>query len=164
MKFYYASSINDFNPHDINNINEKIITHLKQFGVVLNEELLRKTTYKKGTPGQLHEKIHDRQIEWLKKANVVIAEVSVPSLSVGYEIGIAEEMGKPVLCLFKESDEKLPEMIKDSDSLHCMKYYYSDDTLQIIDKFIERIDRETMKVRSIKDISHDTFHHLITGD
>ena len=31
--------------------------------------------------------IHDRDVEWLHEADVVVAEVTQPSLGVGYEIG-----------------------------------------------------------------------------
>lgn len=34
---------------------------------------------------------------------VLIAEVTQPSLGVGYEIGRAMERGKPILCLFRPS-------------------------------------------------------------
>ena len=36
--------------------------------------------------------IHDRDVEWLHQADVVVAEVTQPSLGVGYEIGIYDCM------------------------------------------------------------------------
>jgi 2'-deoxynucleoside 5'-phosphate N-hydrolase len=50
--------------------------------------------------------IHDRDIAWLKSADVIIAEVSTPSLGVGYELGRAVDMGKPILCLYQMNEEK----------------------------------------------------------
>uniref|UniRef100_A0A8C2Y0N5 2'-deoxynucleoside 5'-phosphate N-hydrolase 1 n=1 Tax=Capra hircus TaxID=9925 RepID=A0A8C2Y0N5_CAPHI len=44
--------------------------------------------------------IHDRDLAWLQQADVVVAEVTQPSLGVGYELGWAVALHKPVLCLF----------------------------------------------------------------
>ncbi len=38
--------------------------------------------------------------------SVLVAEVTQPSLGVGYEIGRAVAMGKPILCLFRPSADK----------------------------------------------------------
>jgi hypothetical protein len=45
-------------------------------------------------------------MSWLKEADVIVAEVSTPSLGVGYEIGKAEDMGKRILCLYKNKKIK----------------------------------------------------------
>jgi 2'-deoxynucleoside 5'-phosphate N-hydrolase len=40
--------------------------------------------------------------EWIKSADCMVAEVSHPSISVGYEISLAYNLGKPVLILYDE--------------------------------------------------------------
>ncbi|KAB0337781.1 hypothetical protein FD755_025470, partial [Muntiacus reevesi] len=45
--------------------------------------------------------IHDRDLAWLQQADAVVAEVTQPSLGVGYELGRAVALHKPVLCLFR---------------------------------------------------------------
>ncbi len=47
------------------------------------------------------EQIYSRDIEWLRACDCVIAEVSNPSLGVGYEICYALRIDKPVLCLYQ---------------------------------------------------------------
>ncbi|KAM7229196.1 hypothetical protein CapIbe_019312 [Capra ibex] len=47
-----------------------------------------------------HKLIHDQDLAWLQQADVVVAEVTQPSLGVGYELGWAVALHKPVLCLF----------------------------------------------------------------
>ena len=42
--------------------------------------------------------IHDRDLAWLKEADCLVAEVTTPSLGVGFEIGKATEWGLRVLC------------------------------------------------------------------
>lgn len=57
--------------------------------------------------------IYTRDIAMINEADVVIAEVTNPSLGVGYELGYAENLNKPILCLFDESsDRNLSAMIK----------------------------------------------------
>jgi nucleoside 2-deoxyribosyltransferase len=43
--------------------------------------------------------VYDRDVAWIRACDALIAEVSVPSHGVGYEIGLALEAGKQVLCL-----------------------------------------------------------------
>lgn len=45
--------------------------------------------------------IHDRDMGWLRSADVVVAEATVPSLEVGYEIAQAPALGQPLLVLFR---------------------------------------------------------------
>jgi len=54
--------------------------------------------------------VYDRDVRWIAAADVLIAEVSVPSHGVGYEIGYALGAGKPVLCLSQQG-RKVSKMI-----------------------------------------------------
>ncbi|KAM7385963.1 hypothetical protein PAMP_001997 [Pampus punctatissimus] len=47
--------------------------------------------------------IHNRDMDWLGQSDVIVAEVTQPSLGVGYELGRAVDMKKRVLCLFRPS-------------------------------------------------------------
>lgn len=47
--------------------------------------------------------ILERDMQWLSQAQVVVAEVTQPSLGVGFEIARAITLNKPVLCLFRPS-------------------------------------------------------------
>jgi 2'-deoxynucleoside 5'-phosphate N-hydrolase len=42
--------------------------------------------------------VYSRDVAWIRAADALIAEVSTPSHGVGYEIGYALGLGKPVLC------------------------------------------------------------------
>jgi nucleoside 2-deoxyribosyltransferase len=65
-------------------------SHLVQSDVIQNEREL--------TP----QEVYNRDTAWIKNCDVLIAEVSTPSHGVGYEIGFALNIGKPVLCLYSE--------------------------------------------------------------
>jgi nucleoside 2-deoxyribosyltransferase len=66
-------------------------SHLAQSDVMENERKL--------TP----QDVYERDVNWIKNCDVLIAEVSVPSHGVGYEIGFALNIGKPVLCLYQNT-------------------------------------------------------------
>jgi nucleoside 2-deoxyribosyltransferase len=48
------------------------------------------------------DEVYARDIAWLRACEVLIAEVSMPSHGVGYEIGFSLGLGKPVLALYQE--------------------------------------------------------------
>ena len=54
--------------------------------------------------------VYGRDVAWIRACDVVIAEVSVPSHGVGYEIGFSLGLGKPVLALYQDS-RKVSKMI-----------------------------------------------------
>ena len=54
--------------------------------------------------------VYARDVAWIRNCDVLIAEVSIPSHGVGYEIGFALGLGKPVLALYRE-DRKVSKMI-----------------------------------------------------
>ena len=54
--------------------------------------------------------VYERDVNWIKNCDVLIAEVSVPSHGVGYEIGYALAIQKPVLCIHKK-ERRLSKMI-----------------------------------------------------
>jgi len=119
LKIYFSGSIrggrNDARMyHDL-------IEYLKTFGKVLTEHIgrLDLVDEREIPPCQ----IHDRDLTWLKSCDVIIAEVSTPSLGVGYELGRAVEMGKPILCLYRKADDKrLSGMISGSPGIVTVVY------------------------------------------
>jgi nucleoside 2-deoxyribosyltransferase len=44
--------------------------------------------------------VYERDTNWIRACDALIAEVSIPSHGVGYEIGFALGLGKPVLTLY----------------------------------------------------------------
>lgn len=54
--------------------------------------------------------VYERDVNWIRACDVLIAEVSVPSHGVGYEVGFALGIGKPVLALY-QAGRKVSKMI-----------------------------------------------------
>ncbi|XP_055261932.1 2'-deoxynucleoside 5'-phosphate N-hydrolase 1-like [Moschus berezovskii] len=92
----------------------RIVSRLRRFGVVLTEHVAAAELDESGEEAAGGDKlIHDRDLAWLQQADVVVAEVTQPSLGVGYELGRAVALHKPVLCLFRpQSGRVLSAMIR----------------------------------------------------
>lgn len=84
--------------------------------------------------------VYDRDVAWIQACDTLIAEVSVPSHGVGYEIGFALEQGKQVLCLAKEGIP-VSKMITGNSHPALQVHSYRDitDGLAIMREYLERI-------------------------
>jgi nucleoside 2-deoxyribosyltransferase len=81
--------------------------------------------------------IHDRDLQWIMESDLVVAEVTVPSLGVGYEIGRAVHLGKPALCLFSAASEQpLSAMIAGCSEVELVRYKQIDELHDRIKKFV----------------------------
>jgi nucleoside 2-deoxyribosyltransferase len=54
--------------------------------------------------------VYARDITWIRECDVLIAEISMPSHGVGYEIAFSLGLGKPVLALYQKN-RKISKMI-----------------------------------------------------
>jgi nucleoside 2-deoxyribosyltransferase len=120
MTIYFAGSISGGRGDQA--IYRQIIDLLKQHGVVLTEHFGDVTLTSAGE-NLADCAIHDRDLEWLRRADVLVAEVTTPSLGVGYEIGRAVEWGKRVICLYRPSDQRrLSGMIAGCAGVEVLEY------------------------------------------
>jgi nucleoside 2-deoxyribosyltransferase len=69
--------------------------------------------------------VYDRDVTWIRACDVLIAEVSVPSHGVGYEIGFALSEGKRVLCL-AQAGTAVSKMITGNPHPALQVKYYRD--------------------------------------
>jgi nucleoside 2-deoxyribosyltransferase len=104
---------------------EKIIKLIQHHGKVLTEHLGDDAVIQNKDRILSDREIHDRDLQWIVESDLLVAEVTIPSLGVGYEIGRAFEMGKPILCLFNtESNQTLSAMIAGIEGMKVL--YYKD--------------------------------------
>ncbi len=129
MKIYFAVSIRGGRAQA--KVYPEIVEILKSLGHEVLTRMFAKQDIgeNEGTdPDKSSEYIHQRDIKWLEEADVVVAEVTQPSLGVGYEIACAEGMGKKVVCLFwDQPDVKLSAMIDGSPKNSVIHYKNTDD-------------------------------------
>jgi nucleoside 2-deoxyribosyltransferase len=69
--------------------------------------------------------VYERDVAWIRACDALIAEVSVPSHGVGYEIGFALSVGKPVLCL-AQAGITVSKMITGNPHTALQVKYYRD--------------------------------------
>jgi nucleoside 2-deoxyribosyltransferase len=77
--------------------------------------------------------VYSRDAAWIRACDLLIAEVSVPSHGVGYEIGFALGLGKQVLAVY-QSGRKVSKMISGNPdtNLHMLEYRNLDEAVQEI--------------------------------
>lgn len=138
MKIYFAGSIRG--GRDDLDIYIKIINYLKNFGEVLTEHIGEPSLTSFGENHTTDESIHDRDMEWLENCDILIAEVTNPSMGVGYEIGRAIERGKKVICLYRKHGNKgkrLSAMIGGCKDVINEEYDNLESVKRIIDEYLK---------------------------
>lgn len=81
--------------------------------------------------------IHDRDYRWLQKADLVIAEITNPSLGVGAELADAVWLGIPVLAVYKrEYEHEISAYIRGKPGVVCRAYIDTADLKEIIREFL----------------------------
>ena len=61
--------------------------------------------------------VYERDVKWIRECDALVAEVSVPSHGVGYEVGYALQIRKPVLCIHDQSRRVSKMITGNSDPL-----------------------------------------------
>jgi hypothetical protein len=134
MKIYFAGSIRGGREDAA--LYFEIIGYLKNFGEVLTEHVGDAGLLAADDDGLSDSYIHERDVEWLQSAEVLVAEVTTVSMGVGYEIGRAVEAGKKVLCLFRPGAGKhLSAMIAGCPALTLVYYHTLEEMQSAIDTF-----------------------------
>jgi hypothetical protein len=88
--------------------------------------------------------IYKRDLKWIDGSRLMIAEISGPSLGVGFEIAYAIFQRKiPVLALVNSGVENISAMLSGCDSplLTISEYKNMDDMKRIVTEFINNINK-----------------------
>ncbi len=134
MKIFFAGSIRG--GRQLIPTYQYIIGFLKSHDqVVMSEHVASKDLEK--TEAKMSEKdIFEKDINWIKEADCVIAEITVPSIGVGYEICHAVTLGKPVLCLY-EKGAKASAMVLGNENVTAKQYSCKEELEPILLDFIQ---------------------------
>jgi 2'-deoxynucleoside 5'-phosphate N-hydrolase len=133
-KIYFAGSIRGGRSHM--ETYKDIIKHLMSFGEVLTEHIGHEGLSPMGEEKMTDPEIYDRDMEWLTSSDVIVADVTVPSLGVGFEIARAIDMKKKVLCLFSaDSGSRLSAMISGCPDVEVREYQTIGDVKSILSIF-----------------------------
>ena len=132
MRIYFAASIRG--GRDDEQLYDVLIKELARFGTVLTEHIAHPNDVERGMTDR---EIYERDMGWLREADVMVAEVTTPSLGVGYELASAQQLGKRILCLFRTSSGRsLSAMISGAEELEVVEYDNLEEATTAIEKFL----------------------------
>lgn len=95
MNIYFACSITggrEFEP-----VFQAIVNAMQTDGHVVPTAHLADASVREAELVISPASVYARDVDWIRGADVLVAEISTPSHGVGYEIGFALGLGKPVL-------------------------------------------------------------------
>jgi nucleoside 2-deoxyribosyltransferase len=134
-KFYFCGSIRG--GRQLAGRYMQLIDWLRHYGRVLTEHVGNDERINSEDGSLTDREIHDRDVAWIAESDLVIAEVSAPSLGVGYEIARALQLGKPVWCLFHTTTEAaLSAMIAGCGDLEVIRYTRPEELTDRMQKFL----------------------------
>ena len=132
MKIYFAGSITGGRSDA--EIYQFIIQELARWGDVLTEHVADSDLRASGED-ERPETVRSRDLDWLRESEVLVGEVSVPSLGVGYEIAKAEEWGKRILLLHRPIRNRISPMLSGSPKIEWQEYGNQEEIVRIIESF-----------------------------
>jgi len=86
--------------------------------------------------------LYNRDMAWLKIADCLIADITYPSLGVGYEVAVAiREHRIPVLGLYRRAVKELSAMFNGNTEplFHLESYADTSDMRELVRRFLGRI-------------------------
>ena len=101
---------------------KKLVDKLEEYGEVLTRQIADPKAIE-NEKYQKDEDIYNDLENKLEKADILIAEVSVPSIGVGYEIGYASKLNKKIIAIYdKNYLDKVTTMIRGNKSIKIIPY------------------------------------------
>jgi nucleoside 2-deoxyribosyltransferase len=114
----------------------QIIQYLQTKGNVLTEHIGESGLSPSGESNMTDAEIYERDLQWLTTSDFIVAEVTTPSLGVGFEIAKAADLHKKVLCIFRVgSERRLSAMISGCPDVQVIHYQSFEELKLIIDAF-----------------------------
>lgn len=131
MKIFFTGSIRGGRAHQPKYA--AIVKILEQYGTVHSPFVPDETLSHYGETRLTDQEISAREHDALEKSDVVVAEVTTPSLGVGYLIAAASTHKKRVIALYHGEDAlKLSAMIKGDAGVEVYTYKTDEDLQRIL--------------------------------
>jgi hypothetical protein len=137
MKIYFAGSITGGRNDQA--IYATIIAELGKYGTVLTVHVGDKNLTDQGETSLAPSQIYSRDMAWIGECDLLVAEVTTPGHGVGYEICRAESLHKPVLCIYRQIQEKrISSIIYGNPYIQLHKYENLEDLSIFLKRWIFR--------------------------
>lgn len=145
MNIYFACSSTEIEKHKETYL--QVVRSIRELGHKISIDWLEKSLEDGKSDQEWKEIIKREGIRALKGSDALIAEVSLPSSSVGYQVALAISNKRPVLCLYSADfgEKKPPKVINASSSPFLRVNKYSGSTLkQTVSKFLASLAGERL--------------------
>jgi nucleoside 2-deoxyribosyltransferase len=163
MKVYFSASILGKNRNEkAEKWQNHIIQAIKNSGAEIfdiNFKVKPKQLYQETEEQYVN--VFKRNTEFIKNADLVVAEVSLTDSGVGYEISYALNLKKPVLALYNEDsiEPTAPPIAVGKNKLLTFKKYKESDVEKIIARYMQDV-RKQMDTKFILIISPEIDRYL----
>lgn len=137
MNIYFACSITG--GRELEGFYRQFVVALEAQGHIIPTSHLARSEALEGERVLTPLDVYERDVKWIRECDALIAEVSVPSHGVGYEIGYALTLKKPTLCLYQEG-RKVSRMITGNPdpALRVEVYSTFEEALRRAEYFLRR--------------------------
>jgi len=98
-----------------------IVEMLKKQGHTVVSEHVASVGLEKIEARITDEEIFNNDIGFIDECECLVADVTIPSIGVGYEIGYAASKGKDILCVYRE-DANVSAMVKGNKQVISVSY------------------------------------------
>lgn len=135
MKIYISGSI--YGGREKLETYKKMIPALEQFAEVVDKNIADDDVIKKEAFQRDEDVFQDLEAK-LKSADLIFAEVTIPSLGVGYELGLADALGKRVIGIYDTTiTPKVSTMIRGNKRIRLIPYENIDEILNNLKEILE---------------------------
>lgn len=113
-----------------------MIDELEKYGEVLDKQIADINTIE-NEKYQKDEEIFEDLEQKIMMADIIFAEVTIPSLGVGYELGYADKLGKKIIAIYDETyTKKVSTMIRGNKRIKLIPYTDINDIRKNMNKLL----------------------------
>ena len=135
-KIYFAGSIRGGRVDAA--LYQRLIAYIKQTDIVLTEHIGKMNMSQKSQTKAIDTHIYERDTEWVRSADMVIAECTCPSLGVGYELAYAEAHNIPVHIFYDRTKANISAMLNGNSYFDIHPYETEDEICPQIDEILKK--------------------------
>lgn len=136
QKVYFAGSIRGGRADAA--LYQRMISYIEQTDKVLTEHIGSSAMSIKARTAAEDRHIYERDTEWLRQSDVLIAECTCPSHGVGYELAYAEAHRIPVYIFYNKNQSNISAMLNGNEYFDIIPYQSEEDIYRHLDRILRR--------------------------
>ena len=129
-KVYFAGSIRGGRVDA--ELYHRMVTYIQKTDTVLTEHV----GFLQLKESRDDKRIYEQDTAWLREADLLIGEVTCPSLGVGYELAYAERFGKPCYLFYNPQKTNLSAMLTGDPYFHICPYEDEEVIFPVLDEIL----------------------------